>query len=220
MRNLIVVVSLFVAQSAFAQTPQNAPACAELREDIAQLVGRLMWRGADHNEAMQAAEVRLEIYRLTQHPCYLPPGVPQNPACVALREQTFQFMSNLIARGHSLDEAMPAALRVLQLRRRAGDPCFFPPPPKATAPAPAPSGIPYGTSPNPRSGMPSASSSVAVARTTLLTLLTRCMVNVAGLPGSFVPILAPLPLNGDAGGIADLDPDPARAGPIGAVDLL
>jgi hypothetical protein len=38
--------------------------------------------------------------------------------------------------------------------------------------------------------------------------------------GSSIPNLAPLPLHGDAGGIADLDPDAARAGSIGAVDLL
>jgi hypothetical protein len=35
-----------------------------------------------------------------------------------------------------------------------------------------------------------------------------------------VPPLAPLPLHGDAGGIADFDPDPARAGPIGTVNPL
>ncbi len=38
--------------------------------------------------------------------------------------------------------------------------------------------------------------------------------------GSSVPQLAPLPLHGDAGRIADLDPDTARARPIGAIDLL
>jgi hypothetical protein len=35
-----------------------------------------------------------------------------------------------------------------------------------------------------------------------------------------IPILAPLPPHGDAGGIADLDPDAARTGSIGAIDLL
>jgi len=34
------------------------------------------------------------------------------------------------------------------------------------------------------------------------------------------PILVPLPLHRDAGAIADLDPDRARTGAIGAVDLL
>ena len=37
---------------------------------------------------------------------------------------------------------------------------------------------------------------------------------------SSVPKLAPLPLYREAGGIADLDPDAARTGSIGAVDLL
>jgi hypothetical protein len=37
---------------------------------------------------------------------------------------------------------------------------------------------------------------------------------------SSVPNLAPLPLYRDAGRIADLDPDAARAGSIRAVDLL
>jgi hypothetical protein len=38
--------------------------------------------------------------------------------------------------------------------------------------------------------------------------------------GSSIPNLVALPLHGDAGGVADLDPDAARAGPIGAVDPL
>ena len=37
---------------------------------------------------------------------------------------------------------------------------------------------------------------------------------------SLIPNLAPLPLHGDAGGIADLDPDAARARQLGAIDLL
>jgi hypothetical protein len=40
------------------------------------------------------------------------------------------------------------------------------------------------------------------------------------LSGSSVPNLAPLPLHRDAGRIAYLDPDAARAGLVGAVDLL
>jgi hypothetical protein len=35
-----------------------------------------------------------------------------------------------------------------------------------------------------------------------------------------IPNLAPLPLHGDAGGIADLDPDRTRTGPVCAVDSL
>jgi hypothetical protein len=38
--------------------------------------------------------------------------------------------------------------------------------------------------------------------------------------GSSIPHLAPLPLDRDAGGIADLDPDAAWAGLVGAIDLL
>jgi hypothetical protein len=38
--------------------------------------------------------------------------------------------------------------------------------------------------------------------------------------GSSIPNLASLPLHGDAGGIADLDPDAARAGSIGTVHPL
>jgi hypothetical protein len=39
-------------------------------------------------------------------------------------------------------------------------------------------------------------------------------------PGSSIPYLAALPLHSHAGGIADLDPDAARAGSIRAIDLL
>jgi hypothetical protein len=42
----------------------------------------------------------------------------------------------------------------------------------------------------------------------------------AGGGGSPIPNLAPLPLEGDAGWIADLDRDAARAGSIGSIDLL
>jgi hypothetical protein len=38
--------------------------------------------------------------------------------------------------------------------------------------------------------------------------------------GSSIPPLAALPRHGDAGGIAHLDPDRARTGSLGAVDLL
>jgi hypothetical protein len=38
--------------------------------------------------------------------------------------------------------------------------------------------------------------------------------------GSSIPNLAALPLHGDARGIADLDPDAARTGQVGAIDLL
>jgi hypothetical protein len=37
---------------------------------------------------------------------------------------------------------------------------------------------------------------------------------------SSIPNLTPLALHGDAGGIADFDPDAARAGAVGAVHLL
>jgi hypothetical protein len=43
---------------------------------------------------------------------------------------------------------------------------------------------------------------------------------VRAVRGSSIPNLAPLPLHGNAGGIADLDPDAARAGAICAIDLL
>jgi hypothetical protein len=38
--------------------------------------------------------------------------------------------------------------------------------------------------------------------------------------GSSISNLASLPLHGEAGGMADLDPDAARSGPVGAVHLL
>jgi hypothetical protein len=43
--------------------------------------------------------------------------------------------------------------------------------------------------------------------------------NLARL-GSSIPYLAPRPLNGDAGGIAYLEPNAARTGLVGAVDPL
>jgi hypothetical protein len=45
-------------------------------------------------------------------------------------------------------------------------------------------------------------------------------VDNLGVRGSPIPDLAPLPLYRDAGEIAHLDPDEARAGSVGAVDLL
>jgi hypothetical protein len=40
------------------------------------------------------------------------------------------------------------------------------------------------------------------------------------LPEATIPNLAALPLHGDAGRIADLHPDAARAGLVGVIDLL
>jgi hypothetical protein len=40
---------------------------------------------------------------------------------------------------------------------------------------------------------------------------------VRAVPGSSIPILAPLALHDDAGGIADFDPDTAQAGSIGGI---
>jgi hypothetical protein len=47
-----------------------------------------------------------------------------------------------------------------------------------------------------------------------------CVLRRPRLIASILPIpqRAPLPLHGDAGGIADLDPEAARAGSIGAID--
>ena len=39
-------------------------------------------------------------------------------------------------------------------------------------------------------------------------------------PGSPIPLLAPLPLHRDAGGIADLDPDRTSTGSVGAIHSL
>jgi hypothetical protein len=54
--------------------------------------------------------------------------------------------------------------------------------------------------------------------------LRACCRGVIGrgvsLRSSPIPILAPLPLHGDAGGIADLDPDRTRTGSRGAVDTF
>jgi hypothetical protein len=49
---------------------------------------------------------------------------------------------------------------------------------------------------------------------------TAAGASVCKLPGLSVPNLGALPLHGDARGIADLDPDAARARQVGAVDLL
>ncbi len=59
---------------------------------------------------------------------------------------------------------------------------------------------------------------VIVAYLTQANDIHRISGALAPTRGSSIPILATLPLHRDAGGIADLDLDRARTGPIGAVD--
>jgi hypothetical protein len=50
--------------------------------------------------------------------------------------------------------------------------------------------------------------------------LRQVIPSPLGAPPGAIPKRAPLALHGDAGGTADLDPDPTWTGSIGAVDLL
>jgi hypothetical protein len=122
MKRLIIAASLFAAQTALAQTPQNPVACAQLR----QALGKFIADSANNGKALAPDEIRdaIEIQRLTGHPCYLPPGVPQNPACVKLRQDIAQYAYN---RGvHGSAPTQRELLQAMENRRLLGDPCFLP----------------------------------------------------------------------------------------------
>ena len=55
--------------------------------------------------------------------------VPQNPkACALLRADLDEAYNRFITAGHSPDVAMTLTERMLEMRRKAGDPCYWPPP--------------------------------------------------------------------------------------------
>jgi len=54
--------------------------------------------------------------------------VPQNPqACALLRADLDEAYNRFITAGHPPDVAIALAERVLEMRRKTGDPCFMPP---------------------------------------------------------------------------------------------
>ena len=55
--------------------------------------------------------------------------VPQNPgACALLRADLDEAYNRFITAGHSPDVAIALVERMLEMRRKAGDPCYWPPP--------------------------------------------------------------------------------------------
>jgi hypothetical protein len=55
--------------------------------------------------------------------------VPQNPeACALLRADLDEAYNRSITSGLSPDVAMALAERMLEMRRKTGDPCYWPPP--------------------------------------------------------------------------------------------
>jgi hypothetical protein len=143
MRQLIIGLGLFAAQSAFAQTPRNLEACTQLRNEIMNHAFKPN-TGRTSKDSLYVAQSFYTINRLTLHPCYLPPGATQNPACVQLREQTYKLINGLLGAMMREEEAISQALQLLELRRSNGDPCFLPPPPPRPAqPQQPPCGTAY-----------------------------------------------------------------------------
>jgi hypothetical protein len=55
--------------------------------------------------------------------------VPQNPeACALLRADLDEAYNRFITAGHSPAEAIALVERMLEMRRKTGDPCYWPPP--------------------------------------------------------------------------------------------
>jgi len=55
--------------------------------------------------------------------------VPQNPeACALLRADLDEAYNRFITAGHSPDVAIALVERMLEMRRKTGDPCYWPPP--------------------------------------------------------------------------------------------
>jgi hypothetical protein len=62
--------------------------------------------------------------------------VPQNPeACALLRADLDGAYNRFITAGQSPDVAMALTERMLEMRRKTGDPCYWPPPRPALPPA-------------------------------------------------------------------------------------
>jgi hypothetical protein len=62
--------------------------------------------------------------------------VPQNPgACALLRADLDAAYNRFITAGHSPDVAMALTERMLEMRRKTGDPCYWPPPPRQALPS-------------------------------------------------------------------------------------
>jgi hypothetical protein len=61
--------------------------------------------------------------------------VPQNPeACALLRADLDEAHNRFITAGHPPDVAMALTERMLEMRRKTGDPCYWPPP-RSAAPS-------------------------------------------------------------------------------------
>jgi hypothetical protein len=77
---------LCASQAAFAQTPQNPEACAQLRADLGKYIRDLMVIGqTEEREAMYAAETMLEIRRMTGDPCFGTLAPANRDACARLQ---------------------------------------------------------------------------------------------------------------------------------------
>ena len=62
--------------------------------------------------------------------------VPQNPeACALLRVDLNEAYNRFITSGLSPDVAMALTERMLEMRRKTGDPCYWPPPRPPLPPA-------------------------------------------------------------------------------------
>jgi hypothetical protein len=62
--------------------------------------------------------------------------VPQNPqACALLRADLDGAYNRLITAGQSPDAAVALTERMLEMRRKTGDPCYWPPPGPPLPPA-------------------------------------------------------------------------------------
>jgi hypothetical protein len=124
------IVCLCASQAAFAQTPQNPEACAQLRADLGNYIRYLMAIGqTEERDAMYAAETTLTIRRITGDPCFGTLTPANRDACVRLQSDMMSYIREKGGRGNTpLRETMDAARRVLEMRRITGDPCFMPAP--------------------------------------------------------------------------------------------
>jgi hypothetical protein len=66
--------------------------------------------------------------------------VPQNPkACALLRADLDGAYNRFVTAGQSPDVVMALTEQMLEMRRKTGDPCYWPPPPRPALPPAAPS---------------------------------------------------------------------------------
>jgi hypothetical protein len=79
MRLFLVALLFVMSDSAVAQVPQNAEACALLRADLDGAYNRFITAGEPPDVAMALTERMLEMRRKTGDPCYWPPPRPALP---------------------------------------------------------------------------------------------------------------------------------------------